>query len=58
MREQAPGARSGAMHGTARELRRRQTPAESQLWLLLRGGQVGHRFRRQHVIEAFVVDFC
>ncbi len=46
------------MYETARELRRRQTPAESHLWSLLRGGRLGRRFRRQHVIEAFVVDFC
>ena len=46
------------MHGIARDLRRQETPAEKHLWSLLRGGQLGRRFRRQHVIEAFVVDFC
>lgn len=46
------------MFGTARELRRRRTPAESSLWALLREGQTGRRFRRQHVIEGFVADFC
>lgn len=58
MREQSPAARTGAMHGVARDLRRQETPAEKYLWSLLRGGQLGRRFRRQRVIESFVVDFC
>lgn len=55
---QPPRAKSGAMFEAARDLRRRQTPAEARLWGLLRGGQLGPRFRRQHVIEGYVVDFC
>jgi len=43
----------------ARELRSALTPAERRLWLALRRKQVsGLRFRRQHPIEHFVVDFC
>ena len=42
----------------ARELRQPQTPAEERLWRLLRGRQlVGYKFRRQHPIGRFIVDF-
>lgn len=43
----------------ARELRRTLTPAERRLWSALRRRQIdGLRFRRQHPIERFIVDFC
>ena len=43
---------------TARELRRRQTKVESILWNRLRAGQLGgYKFRRQHVIKPYIVDF-
>jgi very-short-patch-repair endonuclease len=42
----------------ARELRRKQTPAEQRLWQRLRASQLaGHKFRRQHPIGRFIVDF-
>ena len=42
----------------ARELRRDTTPQERELWRHLRGKQLhGLRFRRQHPIAPFVVDF-
>ncbi len=42
----------------ARELRRDMTPAEKLLWERLRGGQLnGLRWRRQQVIDGFIVDF-
>jgi len=42
----------------ARYLRKDQTPAEEKLWCLLRNRKfLGLKFRRQHVIEGFVVDF-
>lgn len=42
----------------ARELRADQTPAERRLWRLLSGKQrLGFKFRRQHVIDRFIVDF-
>jgi very-short-patch-repair endonuclease len=42
----------------ARDLRRRSTPAERLLWQMLRGRQVmSAKFRRQHPIGPFVVDF-
>ncbi len=43
----------------ARQLRRNQTDAERKLWLWLRDrGLDGEKFRRQHPIGRFVVDFC
>jgi very-short-patch-repair endonuclease len=41
-----------------RQMRREPTPAEAVLWGRLRNRQLcGVKFRRQHVIERFVVDF-
>ena len=43
----------------ARELRTRETPAEVILWEALRDRRLdGLKFRRQHPIGRFVVDFC
>ena len=43
----------------ARSLRKDMTDAERKLWRCLRGGQLdGFRFRRQHPIPPYVVDFC
>jgi very-short-patch-repair endonuclease len=43
----------------ARRLRREQTDAENTLWKLLRSKQLSDfKFRRQHVIGPFIVDFC
>ncbi len=48
-----------ALKPVARELRGRQTAAEDALWQQVRSRRLeGYRFRRQHVIGAFVVDFC
>jgi very-short-patch-repair endonuclease len=42
----------------ARELRRPMTPQEAKLWNRLRGKQLyGIKFRRQHPIFRFVLDF-
>ncbi|MCL5961413.1 MAG: DUF559 domain-containing protein [Chloroflexi bacterium] len=42
----------------ARTLRRPQTRAEAKLWKHLRVGQIGGpKFRRQHAIGPFIVDF-
>ena len=42
----------------ARRLRSKETPAELKLWECLKGKQIsGLRFRRQHPIETFIVDF-
>jgi very-short-patch-repair endonuclease len=42
----------------ARELRRELTIAERNAWEILRNRRVlGFKFRRQHVIDGFIVDF-
>jgi very-short-patch-repair endonuclease len=42
----------------ARELRRDMTPAEEVLWNALRTNRLAeHHFRRQQVIDGFIVDF-
>ncbi|MBS1249540.1 MAG: hypothetical protein MAG431_01120 [Chloroflexi bacterium] len=41
------------------ELRKEQTPAERKLWAYLRGRKVKNvKFRRQHALGSYVVDFC
>ena len=41
----------------AKELRREMTPAEKILWQELRANKLGVHFRRQQVIQGFIVDF-
>ena len=42
----------------ARALRKELTPAERKLWSVLRGKKLnGVKFRRQHAIGSFIVDF-
>ncbi len=42
----------------ARQMRREPTPTEELLWQRLRGRQLqGLKFRRQHPLERFVLDF-
>jgi len=42
----------------ARQLRARATSAERKVWELLRGRRIlDLKFRRQHVIDGFIVDF-
>ncbi|MBI2171896.1 MAG: endonuclease domain-containing protein [Chloroflexi bacterium] len=42
----------------ARQLRKDMTEAERRLWQALRNGQMnGHRFRRQQVLDGYIVDF-
>lgn len=42
----------------AKTLRKEMTPAEEKLWSLLRDGQInGKKFRRQQIIDGYVVDF-
>ena len=46
------------IHEYARKLRRRSTEAEQKLWDLLRNKKLkGKKFRRQHAIANYVVDF-
>ena len=46
------------MTGRARGLRRSMTEVERVLWYGLRRSQLGWRFRRQHPIPPYVVDFA
>jgi very-short-patch-repair endonuclease len=41
----------------ARELRQPQTPAEATLWQHLRNRNLQFKFRRQHPIDFFIIDF-
>jgi len=41
----------------AREHRARATPAELALWALLRRRALGAKFRRQHPLGPYIVDF-
>lgn len=46
-----------AIRQFARELRQPQTLAEATLWQHLRNRNLEYKFRRQHPIEFFVIDF-
>ncbi|RYZ82077.1 MAG: endonuclease domain-containing protein [Moraxellaceae bacterium] len=39
------------------ELRKTASPIERLLWAKIRGGQLGVKFRRQHGIGPYIVDF-
>ena len=41
----------------AEENRNRPTEAETALWEALKGKGIGEKFRRQHIIDDFIVDF-
>ena len=41
----------------ARAMRTAQTPAEVVLWQRLRARKLGVKFRRQHTVGQFIVDF-
>lgn len=47
----------GKLFQYARQLRENPTPAEQLLWERLRGNQTGYKFRRQHPLDKYVVDF-
>jgi|WetSurMetagenome_2_1015567.scaffolds.fasta_scaffold482176_1 very-short-patch-repair endonuclease len=51
--------RGAASHlfGFARQLRNNQTEAEKLLWEKLRGNQTGYKYRRQHPLINYIVDF-
>jgi very-short-patch-repair endonuclease len=46
-----------ALTDICRQFRKEPTPAELVLWSRLRNKQIGYKFRRQHPIYPFVVDF-
>ncbi|WP_299764365.1 DUF559 domain-containing protein [uncultured Dokdonia sp.] len=41
----------------AKEMRENPTPAEAALWESLKGKNLEYKFRRQHLIDNFIVDF-
>jgi len=41
----------------AKNLRKNQTPQEQKLWQLIRNNQLGVKFKRQHPIGDYIVDF-
>jgi very-short-patch-repair endonuclease len=46
------------MRDHVRELRQNSAPAERHLWHFLRAKRLkGYKFRRQHLVHPFVVDF-
>ena len=47
----------GSLKEFAEENRKNPTPAENALWSALKGNGIGLKFRRQHIIADFVVDF-
>ena len=47
----------GRQRATRQALRRNATDAEQRLWRRLRGNQLGTRFRRQHSVDEYVLDF-
>ncbi|MBA2243936.1 MAG: endonuclease domain-containing protein [Gemmatimonadetes bacterium] len=56
-RKQVRGV-SSDLRRTARELRRSATTAEAVMWEALRAGRLdGLKFRRQHTVGRFVLDF-
>ncbi len=53
-----PGEGMNRFKSRTRALRAQQTPAEEMLWRALRNRQLARwKFRRQHPIARFVVDF-
>lgn len=47
----------GLLKPIARDFRKEMTPAEELLWQHVRNSQLGHKIRRQHIIEHYIVDF-
>jgi len=45
------------LFGYAKWMRNNPTKAEELLWSRLRGNQTGYKFRRQHPMSGYVVDF-
>lgn len=48
----------GYLKDRRKELRQNLTPAEARLWTILKGkGLKGRKFRRQHSVENYILDF-
>ncbi|WP_299218902.1 DUF559 domain-containing protein [uncultured Aquimarina sp.] len=48
---------AGALLERAKEMRANPTKAEALLWEKLKTKKLGHKFRQQHPIDAYIVDF-
>jgi very-short-patch-repair endonuclease len=49
---------TSSMKPARKKLRKSLTPAEARLWVLLKNSQVaGRKFRRQHSVGPYVLDF-
>src|SRR5258708_27784244 len=56
--EHADMARNQFMLQRAQQLRTNSTPAERRMWSMLRAKRLaGLKFRRQHVVGNYIVDF-
>lgn len=44
-------------HNTAKELRQNMTEAEKVIWSMLRRKSLNCKFRRQHPVDCYIVDF-
>jgi very-short-patch-repair endonuclease len=42
----------------AQKMRHNPTPPEAMLWEYLKSKQTGYKFRRQHILYGWIVDFC
>ena len=40
-----------------KELRKRLTPAEARLWAHIKNNQLNYKFRRQHSVGKYILDF-
>jgi len=56
-RETAAPGRWAKLKSASRAMRTAPTPTEDRLWQRLRASRLGVRFRRQHAIGEWVVDF-
>jgi very-short-patch-repair endonuclease len=56
-KEKMHASANGRLFEYARALRKKMTPAESILWEHIRNKKLGAKFRRQHPIEAYILDF-
>jgi len=48
----------GELSKRAKEMRNNPTKAERMLWERLKNKQLGAKFRQQHIVNKFIVDFC
>ena len=45
------------MKASARRMRKQPTETERIIWNILRGRNMGYKFRRQHIFDCYIVDF-